>query len=172
MQLLQRVKLWLPLTPANEWTIFVLWCRTGTSLQLRQRGLFFQMQMTFIFFNDTPSHEPRLQASPSPSPRIRTWFIEPECNFLCQVRFDSVTTQLRLPWWHVRLSRFQITIKCAMIFTLVFFFLSEVGMDSKLTKSIAKDVRKRVRSARTPAPDAWPVIWLVWPVTFDLWPLL
>ncbi|RMX55135.1 hypothetical protein pdam_00007427 [Pocillopora damicornis] len=30
---------------------------------------------------------------------------------------------------------------------------SEVGMDSKLTKSIAKDVRKRVRSARTPAPD-------------------
>ncbi|KAL9984067.1 hypothetical protein ACROYT_G006323 [Oculina patagonica] len=31
---------------------------------------------------------------------------------------------------------------------------SEVGMDSKLTKSIAKDVRKRVRSARTPAPDA------------------
>ncbi|XP_068710137.1 golgin subfamily A member 6-like protein 26 [Montipora foliosa] len=30
---------------------------------------------------------------------------------------------------------------------------SEVGLDSKLTKSIAKDVRKRVRSARTPAPD-------------------
>lgn len=30
---------------------------------------------------------------------------------------------------------------------------SEIGIDSKLTKSIAKDVRKRVRSARTPAPD-------------------
>lgn len=30
---------------------------------------------------------------------------------------------------------------------------SEVGLDSKLTKSITKDVRKRVRSARTPAPD-------------------
>jgi len=30
---------------------------------------------------------------------------------------------------------------------------AEVGMDAKLTKSIAKDVRKRVRSARTPAPD-------------------
>lgn len=30
---------------------------------------------------------------------------------------------------------------------------SEVGLDSKLAKSITKDVRKRVRSARTPAPD-------------------
>ncbi|XP_073241242.1 uncharacterized protein [Porites lutea] len=29
----------------------------------------------------------------------------------------------------------------------------EVGMDAKLTKSIAKDVRKRVRTARTPVPE-------------------
>lgn len=48
--------------------------------------------------------------------------------------------------------------KCQITLSL-FYVLTEVGMDSKLTKSIAKDVRKRVRSARTPAPDVWPVTW-------------
>ena len=33
------------------------------------------------------------------------------------------------------------------------FPFTEVGMDAKLTKSIAKDVRKRVRTARTPVPE-------------------
>ena len=31
------------------------------------------MQMTLISFNDIPPHEPPLQASSSPIPRIRIW---------------------------------------------------------------------------------------------------
>ena len=34
------------------------------------------MHMASILFNDIPLHEPLLQASPSPVPRIRRWRIK------------------------------------------------------------------------------------------------
>ena len=39
-------------------------------------GESFQKQMTLISFNDIPPHEPPLQASSSPIPRIRIWPIK------------------------------------------------------------------------------------------------
>ena len=55
---------------------------TGTSLQVRlMRGSLFKCKLHSSLFNDIPPHEPPLQASSSPIPRIRKWPIP----VLCQV---------------------------------------------------------------------------------------
>ena len=55
------------------------------------------MQMTFIsFFNDIPPHEPPLQVSSSPIPRIRIWSIKAILVFdLCAKRDPRFSL---LPW--------------------------------------------------------------------------
>ena len=59
-------------------------------------GESFRVQMTFSLFNDILPHEPPLQASFSPIPRIRIWSI---AQLVKRIFFKSIETQKEKRNW-------------------------------------------------------------------------